>query len=75
MSKNFVTIEESLYKELIKNKSQIDAILDCLLEKEIDKYDRFYAQELQINYIKHKYGIKEDLNIKSTDSTEDIDKE
>ena len=74
MSNNFVTVEKAYFSDLIRSKSRLETILDCLLEGYIHGYKRYDASELYIDYCENQIGVeksepvgcKEDLFIRST---------
>ena len=60
MSDNFVSIELSYYSDLVRSKGRLEAIIDCLLESNIPKYNRYDANKISNLYVESKNGIRKD---------------
>lgn len=60
MGDNFVSIELSYYSDLVRSKGKLEAIIDCLLESNIPKYNRYDANEISNLYFESKNGIIKD---------------
>lgn len=58
MSDNFVTVEKAYFSELVRSKSKLETIFDCLLEVYIPGYKRYDATELYIDYCENQIGVE-----------------